>query len=103
MEQRYQKGSNARQQQQRVRDRDKLENDKGQPDQIEQRGRDGNDFGPEPAKPAEREFAFLIMIEQAPAWQELAPVLLYDLHSAAGPSRALSFKRQIVLRQQPPA
>ena len=62
----------TRQQQQRIRDGDDLEHDKRHPDQIEQRGRDGNDFGAEPAEPAEREFALLIVVEQAPAWQEPA-------------------------------
>jgi hypothetical protein len=68
-----------RQGEQWIRDGDDLESTERHPDQIEQRRRDGNEFGPEPVQPAESEFSLLLMVEQARAWQELPPVLLRDL------------------------
>ena len=103
MDKRDQKGREDRQRQQDVRDGDHMERDKRHPDQIEQRRRDGNDFGPEPVQPAENEFPLLIMVEPARPGQELAPVFLHDLHRTTGPTSSLSREGQIVLRQQSPA
>ena len=102
MEQRYQEGSENRQRQQYVGDGDDLEGDKRHPDQVEHGRRDGDHFGAEPVQPAERKFALLIAIEPAHTREELAPVLLHDLHRAAGPPRPLGLEGQIVLRQQSP-
>ena len=103
VDERYEECTEDRQGKKWIRYGDDLEGNERYPDQIEQRCRDGNDFGPEPSQPAENEFSLLITVEQAPARQELPPVLLHDLHRAPSPTRPLSLECQIVLRQQSPA
>ena len=79
MDERHEECTEDRQGEQWIRDGDDLERNERYPDQIEQRRRDGDDFGHEPVQPAENEFPLLAMAEQAGAGQELPPVLLRDL------------------------